>query len=223
MEKIYCKIPPNGLFYGLRQPFAKGTIVYCPEHHFGVARQGDGALKFFDEKITVNSKDIPGLKVPFLFGKVQGLDMYFYPYGFSGGFTRKDVVFTTKNGKKAKVSLKVSYKVEIESAYHALEINNKLMLNNPNKDGSLTRPNYFADDIVKYIVEKGDYAYSKIDMGSAWDIHFVEGESKRTSEMYTLTLNGKMSMDAMFKSFGYKPATSTLDTSVQILEFQIIS
>lgn len=223
MGKIYCKLPPDALFYGLRQPFAKGTVVYCPENHFGVAKQGDGALKFFDGSITVNKKNIPGLKEPFLFGKVQGLDMYFYPYGMSGSFTRKGITFTSKNGKKAKVSLSVQYKVEMENPYNVLAMNDKLKLNNPNKDGSLTRPKYFVDDIVKYILEEGDSAFTKIDMGPSWDMHFVEGQgNRRPSEMYTLTMKGKVTLSNMFKSFGYKPASNTLDISLTVLEFEII-
>ena len=218
MEKIYCKLSSDSLFYGLDQPFAKGTVVYCPENHFGVAKQGDGALKFFNDKITVNSKDIPGLKAPFLFGKVQGLKMYFYPYGMSGSFTKKDVKFTAKNGKKAKVSLTVKYDVEIENPYNVLTLNDKLKLYVPCKDGALTRPKYFADDIVKFILEEGESAYTKIDMGSAWDTPYVQGETRNTHEMYTLTLNGRVTLKAMFKNFGYK----VKDASVDILAFEII-
>ena len=220
MEKIYCKLPPDALFYALDQPFTPGTVVYCPENHFGMAKQGDNALKFFDEKITVKAKEIPGLKVPFLFGKVQGLKMFFYPYGMSGSFTKKGIVFTSKNGKKACVALSVKYKVEMENPYNVLEMNQKFQLYGPCKDGALTRPEYFVKDVVKYILNEGDSAYTKIDMGPSWDIHFVEGESnRRPSEMYTLTLKGKVTLDKMFKSFGYKP----VDVSLQVLEFKILS
>ena len=219
MEKIYCKLPSDALFYGLRQPFSAGTVVYCPENHFGVAKQGDNALKFFDGSITVNKKDIPGLKMPFLFGKVQGLDIFFYPYGMSGSFTRKDVAFTSKNGKKARVTLRVKYSVEMENPYNVLEMNQKLKLYNPCEDGALTRPKYFVDDVVKYILEEGDSAYTKIDMGSSWNMHFVEGESnRRPQEMYTLTLQGRVTLKNMFKSFGY----NAKEASVEILEFEMI-
>ena len=219
MEKIYCKIPPDALFYGLRQPFAKGTVVYCPENNFGVARQDGKLLTVFNDSVTINKKDIPGLKEPFLFGKVQGLDLYFYPYGMTGKFVKKDVTFTSKNGKKAKVSLRVKYNVQIEHPEKVLTINYKFMLNNPNKDGSLTRPEYFVKDIVKYILNEGDSAYTKIDMGSSWNIHFVEGESnRRPSEMYDLTLKGRVTLKSMFESFGYK----VNECSVEILEFEFL-
>lgn len=219
MEKIYCKLPADALFYGLKQPFTPGTVVYCPENHFGVAQQGDNALKFFDEKITVNKKDIPGLKVPFLFGKVEGLKIFFYPYGMSGRFTKRDIEFKSKNGKKARVALSVKYNVEMENPYNVLEMNQKFKLFVPCEDGALTRPKYFVNDVVKYILEEGDSAYTKIDMGPSWNIHFVEGESsRRPSEMYTLTLNGNITLKNMFKSFGYKP----VDVSLQVLEFEII-
>lgn len=219
MEKIYCKIPPDALFYGLRQPFAKGTVVYCPENNFGVARQDDKLLTVFNDSVTINKKDIPGLKEPFLFGKVQGLDLYFYPYGMTGKFVKKDVTFTSKNGKKAKVSLRVKYNVQIEHPAKVLTINYKFMLNNPNKDGSLTRPEYFVKDIVKYILNEGDSAYTKIDMGSSWNMHFVEGEAnRRPSEMYDLTLKGRVTLKSMFESFGYK----VNECSVEILEFEFL-
>ena len=220
MEKIYCKLPPDALFYALDQPFTPGTVVYCPENHFGVAQQGDNALKFFDEKITVNAKEIPGLKVPFLFGKVQGLKMFFYPYGMSGSFTQKGLTFTSKNGKKAKVSLSIKYKVEIENPYNVLEMNKKFQQYGPCKDGALTRPKYFAEKVAKYILNEGDSAYTKIDMGASWNMHFVEGESsRRPSEMYTLTLSGNVTLKNMFKSFGYKP----VDVSLQVLEFEMLN
>lgn len=219
MEKIYCKIPPDALFYGLRQPFAKGTVVYCPENNFGVARQDDKLLTVFNDSVTINKKDIPGLKEPFLFGKVQGLDLYFYPYGMTGKFVKKDVTFTSKNGKKAKVSLRVKYNVQIEHPAKVLTINYKFMLNNPNKDGSLTRPEYFVKDIVKYILNEGDSAYTKIDMGASWNMHFVEGEAnRRPSEMYDLTLKGRVTLKSMFESFGYK----VNECSVEILEFEFL-
>lgn len=220
MEKIYCKLPPDALFYALDQPFTPGTVVYCPENHFGVAQQGDNALKFFDEKITVNAKEIPGLKVPFLFGKVQGLKMFFYPYGMSGSFTKKDITFTSKNGKKARVSLSVKYKVEMENPYNVLEMNRKFELKGPCKDGALTRPKVFVENVVNYILNEGDSAYTKIDMGPSWHIHFVEGESnRRPSEIYAFWLNGRVNLKKMFESFGYKP----IDVSLTILEFETLN
>ena len=226
MGNIYCKKPLGGLFYSLQQPFAKGTVVYCPENHFGVAKQGDNALKFFDEKVTVNSKDIPGLKVPFLFGKVQGLDMYFYPYGLSGAFTKKDVVFTTKSGKKAKISLKVKYKVEIENVYNVLELNKKLKICKPNEDGTLTTPEYFTDYIAKYILEEGSSAYAKANIDSLDS--YVKGQEPsnphrrgKPSEIVNLELKGMLSVDEIFKNFGYKVSKDSI-TVVEILDFQII-
>ena len=226
MGNIYCKKPAGGLFYGLQQPFATGTVVYCPENHFGVARQGENALKFFDEKVTVNAKDIPGLKVPFLFGKVQGLDMYFYPYGLSGVFTKKDLVFTTKTGRKAKISLKVKYKVEIDNVYNVLVLNKKLKLSKPNEDGTLTTPEAFTDYIAKYILEEGDSAYAK--MGLSGLDSYVIGQERsnpnrrgKPGEIVTLELKGMLSVGEMFKNFGYKLSDDSI-TNVDVLSFEFL-
>ena len=218
MEKIYCKKPQDGLFYGLKQPFEKGTIVYCPENHFGVARQDGKLLTVFNDSVTINKKDIPGLKEPFLFGKVQGLELFFYPYGLSGKFIKKDITFTSKNGKKASVSLSVKYDVLIETPSKTLVMNDKFMMNNPNSDGSLTRPEYFVKNIIKYILEEGESAYTKIDMGAAWNTPYVKGESRNTEEMYNLTLKGKVNLKKMFESFGYKVKEASLD----VLEFKLL-
>lgn len=219
MEKIYCKIPQGKLFYGLRQPFAKGTVVYCPENNFGVARQDGKLLTVFNDSVTVNKKDIPGLKEPLLFGKVQGLDLYFYPYGLSGKFIKKDITFTSKNGKKASVSLSVKYNVQIEHPAKILAMNDKFMMNIPNEDGSLTSPEVFVKNIIDYIIKEGDSAYTKIDMGPSWNMHFIEGQSdRRSSEMYDLTLKGRVTLKSMFERFGYK----VTEASVTILEFKLL-
>lgn len=87
--------------------FERGSQVAIPGNYYCVINQGD---KFFwlgninatnpPRYANLNSKDFPGLKVPFLFGKIKAR-IFFVKYGVSVEQYRNNNVVVEKAGKKA--------------------------------------------------------------------------------------------------------------------------
>ena len=78
-KKIQGPMPSNAFVSGIDQKFAPGTIVCVPKNCFGMVVYKSEVLKLFDDKVKLDAKSVPGLKMPKIpfFGKIEGVYIYF--------------------------------------------------------------------------------------------------------------------------------------------------
>lgn len=221
MAKVYGKAPEDAVYCGLQGDFKKNTEIVAPKGHFGVVKQGQNisTSKDFTGNIKLNKKEVPYLKVPFLFGKIKDVRVYFYPYQYIARFTASDRTFTAVNGKKAKISMKISYEVKAQSNHtYATIFNDTYNCNYPDKNGTLIssyRFNYLIED---HILGKGKYAckyaYDKAIRVCDCRVTPYKGEIRKPYNIIGLEADGEMAIKEFFNHIGY----NVVNASVQITD-----
>ncbi len=217
MAKIYGRDPQDAIFCGMRGDYKKNTEIVAPSGHFGIVYQYPNVSQVFTGSVKLNKKAVSYLKVPFLFGKIKDVGIYFYPFGFSGNFNAPNQTFTASNGRKVKVSFEAKYKVEIDSRYRAIEFNKKYYKNYPT-NGTLVNNNEFAQLLVEHILEKAQHAFSKAETKKDWFTPYA-GEIRRPWHVIGLEAEAGMAMKEFFADFGYKLLSETVNiTAMQYID-----
>ncbi len=220
MAKIYGNAPEKAVYSGLKGDFKKNTEIVAPKGHFGVVEQeGNVATcKDFTDSIKLNKKEIPYLKTPFLFGKVKGVRVFFYPYQYLGSFTAEERKFTAVNGKKASISLKIFYEVKAQShRTYATIFNSTYNYNYPDKEGTLVSASYFNYLIESHILGRGKfgkYSYDKLIPVCSFRVKPYKGEVCKPKDIIEIEKNGNLAVKEFFEHIGY----NVVNVSVQITD-----
>ncbi len=213
MAKIYGKAPEKAVYSGLQGDFKKNTEIVAPKGHFGIVKQEGNisTCKDFTGSIKLNKKEVPYLKTPFLFGKVKGVRVFFYPEQYLGRFTTAERTFTAVNGKKANISLEIFYEVKAQSKrVYAAIFNSTYNRNYSDKEGTLISATSFNYLIVDYILGKGKYAYDK-----AIPVCYCRGaaytsEIGKPKHIIELEKSGEMAVKEFFNNIGYNVVSASV-------------
>ncbi len=205
-KKVVITPESNAVAFYRVQQYDKGTTLCAPSDYFGVVCQNYHKLKLFTDSVKLDKKVLPDIKVPFL-GKIKDIITYFFAYGFTTKFEERDRPIKLKSGRKAKMTFKCSYSVEVENANKVYDISCFPYLSKwkTNSDsGVLTfsqMKEILISELEKYIIEteakNGEWKYIR---GTG-----VQGRPMSLNyEAINVSTNLRINAKKFFEKIGYK-------------------
>ncbi|MBQ7370253.1 MAG: hypothetical protein IJW58_04680 [Clostridia bacterium] len=200
------------LITAIVQEYSVGTKIVAPKNCFGQVNQY-GKNKIFADSITLDKKSISWLstpKIPF-FGKIKEVVCYFLPYGFSGTLYFNEE-FTLKNGRKAKMDLKIQYEVQVEDAQKAEYImwREFAKKSRPTTTCKMVTFQEWKNAVSQQI--KDHLICSQAD-GAHWTFELKPGGRLAGLSFASIgtETSMKLFLQSMFKKIGYKPNKLVVD------------
>ena len=212
-KKIQGPMPSNAFVSGIDQKFAPGTIVCVPKNCFGMVVYKSEVLKLFDDKVKLDAKSVPGLKMPKIpfFGKIEGVSIYFFPYGLKGSYYLDTII--QANGKKMAIKMRVAYNLTVEKPSIVKKLLDKTHRYCMDTNGALVEP---SD--IKFLLNDKIYEYlrAREKAGKTWK-YIPTGTRLESAENTETEICLRVEIEKVFEEVGYK--CSALNTKVDLIDY----